>query len=169
MIAGFSWVDWALAVVLLVSTAIGLWRGLVYELLALVGWVVAFIAAQLWGQLVAQWLPFGEPGGLLRIGAGYGLVFVGTLVGWTLLAKLVRMMISATPLTVLDRALGVAFGFARGLLILLVVALIVTRIPPASRSNAWRSSQGAAWLGAMLNGLDPLWPRHQSTPAEGRA
>ena len=63
MIAGFSWVDWALAVVLRVSTAIGLWRGLVYELLALVGWVVAFIAAQLWGPVVAQWLPFGEAGG----------------------------------------------------------------------------------------------------------
>jgi membrane protein required for colicin V production len=105
----------------------------------------------------------------MRVGSGYALVFVGTLIAWTLLAKLVRMMISATPLTVLDRALGVAFGFARGLLILLVVALIVTRIPPASGSNAWKSSHGAVWLGAMLHGLDPLWPRHHSTAAEGRA
>ena len=169
MIAGFSWVDWSLAAVLLVSTVIGLWRGLVYELLALVGWVVAFIAAQLWGAAVASWMPFGAPDGLLRVGAAYGLVFVGTLIAWTLMAKLVRMMISATPLTVLDRALGVAFGFARGLLILLVVTLVVTRIPLASRSTAWQSSHGAAWLGSMLNGLDPLWPRHHSTQAVGRA
>jgi membrane protein required for colicin V production len=169
MIAGFSWVDWLLAAVLLVSTIIGLWRGLVYELLALVGWVVAFIAAQLWGAAVAPWLPFGAPDGLFRVGAAYGLVFIGTLIAWTLMAKLVRMMISATPLTVIDRALGVAFGFARGLLILLVVALVVTRIPPASRSTAWQSSHGAAWLGSMLNGLDPLWPRHHSTQVVGRA
>jgi len=71
---------------------------------------VAFIAAQLWGAAVAGWLPFGEPGGLLRVALAYALVFIGTLVAWTLMAKLVRMMISATPLTVLDRALGVAFG-----------------------------------------------------------
>jgi membrane protein required for colicin V production len=169
MIAGFSWVDWSLAAVLLVSAVIGLWRGLVYELLALVGWVVAFIAAQLWGAAVANWLPFGAPGGLLRVAVAYALVFIGTLVAWTLMAKLVRMMISATPLTVLDRALGVAFGFARGLLILLVVAFVVTRIPPASRSTAWQSSHGAAWLADMLNGLDALWPRHHSTQAVGRA
>jgi membrane protein required for colicin V production len=169
MIAGFSWVDWLLAAVLLVSTVIGLWRGLVYELLALVGWVVAFIAAQLWGAAVAPWLPFGAHDGLLRVGAAYGLVFIGTLIAWTLMAKLVRMMISATPLTVLDRTLGVAFGFARGLLILLVVAFVVTRIPPASRSTAWQSSHGAAWLANLLNGLDPLWPRHHPTQAVGRA
>jgi membrane protein required for colicin V production len=145
MIAGFSWVDWLLAAVLLVSTVIGLWRGLVYELLALVGWVVAFIAAQLWGAAVAPWLPFGAHDGLLRVGAAYGLVFIGTLIAWTLMAKLVR------------------------LLILLVVAFVVTRIPPASRSTAWQSSHGAAWLANLLNGLDPLWPRHHPTQAVGRA
>jgi membrane protein required for colicin V production len=36
-LAGLSWVDWALAGVLVLSVAVGLWRGLVYELLSLVG------------------------------------------------------------------------------------------------------------------------------------
>ena len=34
-----SWVDWALLAVLLVSVVVGLWRGLVFEVLSLVGWV----------------------------------------------------------------------------------------------------------------------------------
>ncbi len=157
MIAGLSWVDWALAAVLLVSVAVGLWRGLVYELLALLGWVVAFVVAQVYGAAVSWWLPFGPPSGLARLALGYGLTFFGTLVAWTLLAKLARLMISATPLSVLDRALGAGFGFARGVLILLVVALLVT-LTPASRSPAWQRSHGAAWLGAVLHGMKPWWP-----------
>lgn len=157
MVAGFSWVDWALAAVLLVSMAIGLWRGLVYELLALVGWVVAFIVAQVYGAAVAVWLPFGAPGSLLRLALAVALTFVATLVAWTLLARLARMLISATPLTVLDRALGVAFGFARGMLILVVVALVVA-LTPAARSPAWQASVGAAWLGVVIDGMKPWWP-----------
>ena len=39
--------DWIVLGVLAVSLAVGAWRGLVYELLYGVGWVVAFFAAQL--------------------------------------------------------------------------------------------------------------------------
>ena len=41
-------IDWTFLAVLLVSMLIGAWRGLVYELLSLAAWVVAFFAAQ-WG------------------------------------------------------------------------------------------------------------------------
>lgn len=158
MVAGFSWVDWALAVVLLLSVTIGLWRGLVYEILALVGWIAAFAVAKWYGAEAAAWLPIGEPGGTLRLAAAYAVTFFAVLIAWTLMAKLVRMMISATPLTVLDRALGAGFGLARGLLILLLVAVLVPLIPPASNSSAWKSSVGAAWLGVMLKELKPMWP-----------
>ena len=158
MVAGFSWVDWALAIVLLLSVTIGLWRGLVYEILALVGWVAAFAVAKWYGASAASWLPVGEVGSTLRLAAGYAATFFVVLIAWTLMAKLVRMLISATPLTVLDRALGAGFGLARGVLILLMVALVVPLIPPASNSNAWKSSVGAVWLAALIKELKPMWP-----------
>jgi membrane protein required for colicin V production len=157
MVAGYSWVDWAMAAVLLLSIVIGMWRGLVYEILSLVGWVVAFVVAQAYGATVAAWLPWGQAGSLARLAAGFALAFFGALIVWTLLAKLVRLLISATPLSVLDRALGAGFGLARGLVLLLVVALVV-KLTPAVRSPAWQASHGAAWLDAMLHGLEPLWP-----------
>jgi membrane protein required for colicin V production len=158
MIAGLSWVDWALAAVLAVSVVVGLWRGLVYEVLSLIGWVVAFVVAQAYGAVVAAWLPFGGPAGSLgRLAAGFALTFLGALVVWTLLAKLVRLLISATPLSVLDRALGSLFGLVRGVVVLLAVALVV-KLTPAARSPAWQASHGAAWLDVALQTLDPLWP-----------
>ena len=38
--------DWLCIVVLVASLVIGAWRGLVYELLSLASWIVAFFLAQ---------------------------------------------------------------------------------------------------------------------------
>ena len=61
-LSALGWVDWALMAVLLLSIAVGLWRGLVFEVLSLVGWVAAYIAAQAYASTVAPLLPVGVPG-----------------------------------------------------------------------------------------------------------
>jgi membrane protein required for colicin V production len=38
--------DWIFAAVLLASMAIGAWRGLVFEVLSVAGWVASFFLAQ---------------------------------------------------------------------------------------------------------------------------
>jgi len=37
-------VDWILLSLVLVSMAVGLWRGLVFEVLSLLGWIAAFFS-----------------------------------------------------------------------------------------------------------------------------
>ena len=165
MSVALNWVDLALGFVLVLSVIVGLWRGLVYELLSLIGWVVAFVVSQAYGPAVSLWLPLGASGSLARMAFAYGLTFVATLIVWTLLAKLVRLMISATPLSVLDRALGCVFGFGRGLVILLVVALVVG-FTPLAHEPSWQDSRGVRWLEMSLRELKPLWP---SAPARQTA
>lgn len=151
------WVDWVLLAVLLLSIVVGLWRGLVFEILSLVGWVAAYVAAQALVSTVAPLLPIGTPGGALNQGVTFAILFVFALIIWALLSRLLRMVIHATPLQAVDRVLGAGFGLLRGALLLLVMATVVT-LTPAARSPAWQDSQGAAWLGAMLNGLKPVLP-----------
>ena len=50
-------VDILLALVLLVSIVIGAWRGLLYEVLSVLGWVAAFFLAQWLAVDAAGWLP----------------------------------------------------------------------------------------------------------------
>ncbi|RZL27705.1 MAG: CvpA family protein, partial [Rubrivivax sp.] len=52
-----SWVDLALAALLLLSIGIGLWRGLVYEVMSLAGWVIAYFAASPLAPVVLDLLP----------------------------------------------------------------------------------------------------------------
>lgn len=151
------WVDVVLLVAMALSIVVGLWRGLVFELMSLVGWVVAYIAAQAFSGQVVAYLPIGAAGSALHQGAAFALTFIAMLVGWALLAKLVRMAIHATPLTLADRFLGAGFGLLRGLVVLLVVATLVA-FTPAARSPAWTSSQGASWLGVLIAGIKPVLP-----------
>ncbi len=151
------WIDWLLLAVLAASVLVGFVRGLVYEALALAGWVVAWFAAQWAAPQLAPHLPLGESGSALQLGAAFALAFFLALVVWGLLARLVRMLVHATPLSLLDRMLGSGFGVFRGLVLLLAVATVVT-LTPAAQSEPWRGSQGAQLLGQALHSLKPLLP-----------
>ena len=63
-----SAVDWICLAVLLASLLLGAWRGLVYEVLAVAGWVIAFLAARWSADVVGQWLPIAGSE-LSRLGA----------------------------------------------------------------------------------------------------
>ena len=149
--------DWLMLVVMAVSLVVGLVRGFVFESLSLAGWVVAWVGAQWAAPLLAPSLPVGEPGTALNHGAAFAVAFVVALIVWALLARLVRMLIHATPLSLIDRLLGAGFGLLRGLVILLALASVVA-LTPAVKSEAWQTSQGARILSKTLLALKPLLP-----------
>ena len=152
-----GWVDGTLLAMLALSVLIGLWRGLVFELMSLVGWLVAYGAAHLYSPQIAAYVPIGSPGSALHQGAAFMVTFLVVLVAWSLLARLLRGLIRATPLTVIDRLLGAGFGALRGAVLLLVLATVVA-FTPAKQSLAWQDSRAAAWLSAALTSLKPMLP-----------
>lgn len=152
-----GWVDWALLAVLAVSVLVGIVRGFVFEVLSLAGWIVAWFAAQWAAPQLAPLLPVGTPGGGLNLGAAFALGFVTALVAWALLARLLRMLIHATPLSIPDRLLGAGFGALRAGVLGLAIAVVVG-LTPAAQSQAWRASAGARGLGQALVAITPLLP-----------
>jgi len=152
-----AWVDLALLAVLLVSVVIGLVRGFVFEVMSLVGWAVAYFAAHWFAADVAVHLPIGTPGSAVNMASAFVLTFVAALLAWALGARIVRLVIHATPLNVVDRLLGAVFGGVRGALVLLVIVTVVG-MTPAARSPAWQASIGAPWLQAAVTGLKPMLP-----------
>jgi membrane protein required for colicin V production len=153
-----GWVDLTLLAVLVLSIFVGLWRGFVFEVVSLLGWLIAYVIANLFGPLLAQALPFGDPASPLRIWVAYAVVFLLVLIACTLLARMLRVLIAATPLSAIDRLLGAAFGVARGALVLVIAATLVT-LSPFAHSPSWRNSHGALWLGQALEGLKPMLPQ----------
>src|SRR5205085_3169359 len=149
-----TWVDYTVIVVLIVSIGWGAWRGLVHEVLSLTGWVMAFLAGNLFAARLADILPAAmRPE--LRIVIAFGLVFVGTLVLAALLAALVTKFVKVSVLHSLNRWLGALFGLLRGLLIVVVLAM-VAGLTPLLRKPAWIDSASGYSLAQTVVQLK-LW------------
>jgi membrane protein required for colicin V production len=153
----FSAVDWILLAVLGLSLLLGVWRGIVQEVLSLAGWVVAFYVSQLYAPLAAAWLPMEGSSQMLRYAAGFVVVFIAVLVATVLVSWVVKKLVSAVGLGPLDRLLGSVFGLLRGVVILLAATVIVG-MTPMRETEAWRQAQGAQWLQQMLHVLKPVLP-----------
>ena len=150
--------DWILLGVLLASMVVGLWRGLVYEVLSLAGWVAAFVVAQWWAPDVVGWLPWMKGASdSLQYAVAFTLVFVLTVFAAGLVSWLIKKLVETVGLRPVDRTLGGFFGLARGVVLLLALT-VVLQLTGLSSDDWWSSAQGPVWLERMLNGLKPLLP-----------
>jgi len=152
-----SAVDWILLAVLGLSLLIGMWRGIIQEILSLVGWVAAFYVSQMYAPLAAAWLPMEGSSQMLRYAAGFVVVFIAVLVGTALVSWVVKKLVSAVGLGLLDRLLGSLFGLMRGVVILLAVTVFVG-MTPMRETDGWKQAQGAQWLQQFLHVLKPVLP-----------
>lgn len=109
--------------VVLASALAGLWRGLVREVLSLVAFAAAGVAAVLWGPLVYQALERLLDNSLLRMAIGYAGVFLLVLIGIGVINLALGTLIRNTGLAPADRGLGGLFGLLRGVLIMFVLVL----------------------------------------------
>lgn len=149
--------DWVFAGVLLASMVIGAWRGLVFELLSLLGWVAAYFVARWSAPQVAAWLPLDDAEETVRFVAGFALAFIAVLFACGLLAWLAKRLVDAVGVRPVDRALGALFGIARGVFLLLLAAAIVEWMA-WSGDPWWQESRGAPLLAAGLEKLKPALP-----------
>jgi membrane protein required for colicin V production len=153
-----TWLDYAVLGVFAVSLVLGAWRGLVREVISILGWVIAFLAANLLAGPVGPAMPQVIPTPELRVAVAFVAVFIGSLVVTSLVGLLLSKVIKAVGLGGLDRLLGAAFGAARGLLILLAGA-VLAGLTSAPGQAFWRDSASGPPLAQAALALKPLLPQ----------
>lgn len=153
-----NFIDLFLLTVLLVSVVIGMFRGLVYEVLATFGWIASFWIAQRFADDAAAWLPLAGAAEPLRLAAGFVCLLVVCMLGFGLMAVVGKKLMQSLGLSPVDRTLGAGFGLARGLVALLAVT-VVAGLTPLGQQAAWQDSPGAKLLRGALAGLKPLLPQ----------
>lgn len=136
---------------------LGAWRGLVYEVLSVLGWAVSFYVAQWFAPRVAMLLPLQSASEPVRYAAAFVLVFIVAVFVAGLLAFLLKKLVEAIGLRPVDRTLGAAFGLLRGV-ILLLAATVVMDMTALKSSPWWMESRGAQALTATLKSLKPMLP-----------
>ena len=149
--------DWILVAVLAASMLLGAWRGLVYEVLSVMGWIAAFLLSQWFAPDVAEKLPTQNSGETMRYAAAFVLVFIVSVFVAGLISALMKKIISVVGLRPVDRILGAVFGLFRGLIFLLAFSVVV-HMTALQESDWWLESQGAPMLMTLLKGLRPMLP-----------
>lgn len=167
--------DIAIAVAIVISIAVGIFRGFVKEAISIVTLLVAVWAAMSFGadvgSLSDDWL--GSNG--LQVWFGRILVFIvvltlGGLLGWGF-SRLMRLSV----LNGTDRALGGLFGFCRGA-ILVGVFIIGGQLASFDNDEWWARSRlipygtfVADWIRVMApKGVDMLVPETSGDQAAER-
>ena len=137
--------DYVVFGIVAASLLLGVWRGVVGELIALAAWALAFFAAIEFGGELAEAAFAGIADSGLRALAGYGGVFIGVLAVMALVRMAASGLIKALGLSLSDRLLGLAFGVVRGVVIALALAAAVG-MTSAPKQRWWQE----AWLAPPL-------------------
>jgi membrane protein required for colicin V production len=152
-----TWFDYAVFAVVCVSVLLAAWRGVVREIMALAGWVAAFILSSLFAQDLARWLPVSlSP--MLRSVLAYLVIFLAVLLLSGLVGMLLAKLFHAAGLGLTDRAVGALFGLARGLLIVFVGVMMagLTSLP---KEPFWREAALSGLIETAVLAAKPALPK----------
>jgi len=157
------WADWLLLAALVLSIVIGIFRGFTREILGLVSWIVALVAALLLAPGAVGWLEPHISTPSLRIASSYALVFFVVLVLGAVVTSIVSMLVRKSALSGFDRMVGGGFGLIRGVLVVVVVVWLVG-LTPARQDPWWTQSMlipRAEWLAEGFRSLMPeKWQKY---------
>lgn len=131
--------DYLVLFVLVSSVVISTMRGLVKEILSLLGWVIAFVVANAYGAQLGPMLPEIIPGSTVRLMVAFVALFLGVRILMGLLSLALGALIEASGLSLADRGLGGLFGLARGIVIVLAAVILcsMTSIP---QQDFWKDA-----------------------------
>jgi len=140
--ADWNAADWVILGLVGVSTLASLLRGFTREAMSLAAWVLALMGGRILSPSMSALLAGYIDNPVLRDVLAFAFLFLAILVVAILLAHVFAEAVRDSPLSATDRVLGMAFGFARGILV--VVAAIAF---------------GRAWLA-----VEPWWQQSVFIP-----
>lgn len=144
--------DYIVLSIIGLSVILSVMRGVVREVLAIVGLVAAFYVGVSYTNQLLPMMPVDIPNEALRVLAAFLVLFLATLLLATLLGIALSAIFKKAGLGWLNRLLGALFGVARGLLIVCVIVFLagLTDIPKDPR---WRNAMFSAPIEALVVNL----------------
>jgi membrane protein required for colicin V production len=135
----FNQVDIVILIITVLSSAFGLWRGLIKEVLSLLTWIAALLVSRVYSEPLAGLMTGMIENDGIRYVSAFAILFVIVMMFGTFLNFLMAKLLNVTGLKLADRLLGAGFGVARGVIIVLVIMFITSMF--VSETELWQQSQ----------------------------
>lgn len=160
-------IDWLIVGLLVLSCGVGITRGVVREILAIVGWVAGIMLALAFSGDFADMIPLESLGYLPRVLIASILLIVAALFCVGLLGLLIRKLLEVAELTFEDRALGAVFGFLRGTVVVCAGVFFFGMIDDVKTSKLWQQSALIAPAETVIDWSLPYLPDWLAAMREG--
>jgi len=135
-----NFIDYLILITLLVSVILGFFRGFLREAIGLLSWLGGLWLAWHFAYELEPLLGGRLASPPFNIWAARGILLVGCLIiGW-LIGNIVSYFMTQSGISLmLDRLIGVVFGFIRGA-VLVAIAVLLAREVDLQQSSWWRGS-----------------------------
>jgi membrane protein required for colicin V production len=114
--------DYAVIAIIVLSALVGWWRGFMYELFSLIGWLAAYIVARTFSMQALPYVPVAVGPDNIRSAAAFAALFIVTLIVCAVFAWFLARLAKFAGLGGVDGKFGAIFGMLRGVLV--VIALV---------------------------------------------
>jgi membrane protein required for colicin V production len=166
----FTFADFLVVAVVLISTVYAAYRGFLNEVLTILSWAVAAFLTLYFGPFLVPMAKTMISQAWLAPVAAYAGVFVVTFLPLSFMSHRFSQAVKSSPLGPLDRGLGIAFGVVRGLVIIGTAYLAFTYFSPVPKQPQWLTASRTFPImqesASMLASVVPSQaPRDYVTPA----
>jgi membrane protein required for colicin V production len=121
-----NWADYSIAGIIFISALIGLLRGFIKEILSLIIWGASFYIGFKFCEPCSYYFSSHITNASLRISTAFIILFTVTIIIGSIISHLITNLTNKNSLKSPDRALGMFFGIARGILVTAVLLLLLS-------------------------------------------
>jgi membrane protein required for colicin V production len=149
--------DYAVLGILGLSVVAGLFRGALREVMSITSWTCAFLISLHFAPTLSAMLPSAVSHPWLRLFLAFVALLVASLVLFSLVTLALTQVIKKAGLSAWDRVLGVLFGMARAVVIL-VALVLAAGMTPLPHEATWRNAVFSPPLEALAKNVRVFLP-----------
>jgi membrane protein required for colicin V production len=156
--AVWNWLDWVMAIVILLSLITAIRKGLVRELISLAAVVVGIVVASLEYTHAARWFQDVTKSQQVAWAAGFLVVFALVMAGGAAVSLLARFLVQQAGIEWFDRFLGGIFGVIRGVVIDSILLMVMVAF--AVKPEVVQTSRLAPYVSSGSRAIAHLMPHN---------
>ena len=151
-------IDWIIIALLGCSTVVGIFRGVLREVLSIAGWVVGVMLAINYAGELAGHIPLESIGWLPRVLVATVIIIFAVVFLCGLLGTILGRLLQAASIAFEDRALGAVFGFIRGIVVACACVFFFGMVSSIHDSRMWQQSVLIGPAEALIDAAVPYLP-----------
>ena len=147
--------DLLMVLVLVATTIFGFWKGMAWQIASLASLAVSYIASLRFSEQLAP--VFGDHAPWNRFVAMLAIYIGTSFFIWTAF-RFISGAIDKVRLQSFDKQIGAMFGFAKGVLLCIVITFFAVMLLPPAQGEQIVGSKSGHYIVALLDKADTVFP-----------